>query len=43
MMLGLGGISAIAIWHPHYDSSLVEWNQAFGGVRSISLSPTATG
>ncbi len=27
----LGGISAIAISHPHYYSSMVEWSQAFGG------------
>ena len=28
----LGGISAIAISHPHYYSSMVEWSEAFGGV-----------
>ena len=28
----IGGISAIAISHPHYYSSVVEWSQAFGGV-----------
>jgi hypothetical protein len=28
----LGGISAIAISHPHYYSSMVEWSWAFGGV-----------
>lgn len=28
----LGGISAIAISHPHYYSSMVAWSQAFGGV-----------
>src|SRR5262249_1664556 len=28
----LGGISAIAISHPHYYSSMVEWSQAFDGV-----------
>ncbi len=28
----LGGISAIAISHPHYYSSMVEWSQAFGAV-----------
>ena len=27
----LGGISAIAISHPHYYSCMVEWSQAFGG------------
>ncbi len=26
----LGGIAAIAISHPHYYSSLVEWSEAFG-------------
>jgi hypothetical protein len=26
-----GGISAIAISHPHYYSSMVEWSRAFGG------------
>lgn len=28
----LGGIAAIAISHPHYYSSMVEWSRAFGGV-----------
>ncbi len=28
----LGGISAIAISHPHYYSANVEWSRAFGGV-----------
>ena len=28
----MGGISAIAISHPHYYSSMVEWSRAFGGV-----------
>jgi glyoxylase-like metal-dependent hydrolase (beta-lactamase superfamily II) len=28
----LGGISAIAISHPHFYSSMVEWSHAFGGV-----------
>src|SRR5436190_1953866 len=32
MVKGLGGISAIAISHPHYYSSMVEWSRAFGGV-----------
>jgi glyoxylase-like metal-dependent hydrolase (beta-lactamase superfamily II) len=27
----LGGISAIALSHPHYYSSMVEWSRAFGG------------
>jgi glyoxylase-like metal-dependent hydrolase (beta-lactamase superfamily II) len=28
----MGGITAIAISHPHYYSSMVEWSQAFGSV-----------
>ncbi|MFN8375064.1 MAG: MBL fold metallo-hydrolase [Anaerolineae bacterium] len=28
----LGGISAIALSHPHYYSTIVEWSHAFGGV-----------
>jgi glyoxylase-like metal-dependent hydrolase (beta-lactamase superfamily II) len=28
----LGGISAIAISHPHYYSSMVEWSERFGNV-----------
>ena len=28
----LGGISAVAISHPHYYTSMVEWSRAFGGV-----------
>jgi glyoxylase-like metal-dependent hydrolase (beta-lactamase superfamily II) len=28
---GQGGLSAIAISHPHYYSSMVEWSRAFGG------------
>jgi glyoxylase-like metal-dependent hydrolase (beta-lactamase superfamily II) len=28
----LGGLSAIAISHPHFFSSMVEWSQAFGGI-----------
>jgi hypothetical protein len=28
---GLGGIAAIAISHPHYYASMVEWSKAFGG------------
>lgn len=27
-----GGLSAIAISHPHYYTSMVEWSRAFGGV-----------
>jgi glyoxylase-like metal-dependent hydrolase (beta-lactamase superfamily II) len=28
----LGGISAIAVSHPHFYGSMVEWSEAFGGV-----------
>ena len=29
---GLGGLAAIAISHPHYYTTMVEWSRAFGGV-----------
>ncbi len=29
---GLGGLTGIAISHPHYYSTMVEWSRAFGGV-----------
>jgi hypothetical protein len=29
---GLGGVAAIAISHPHYYSTMVEWSHAFGGI-----------
>ncbi len=29
---GLGGLSAIAISHPHYYTTMVEWSRAFGNV-----------
>jgi hypothetical protein len=29
---GLGGIAAIAISHPHFYASCIEWSDAFGGV-----------
>jgi hypothetical protein len=32
LIRGLGGISAIAISHPHYYTSMVEWSQTFGGI-----------
>jgi hypothetical protein len=28
----LGGVAAIAISHPHFYSSMIEWSEAFGGV-----------
>lgn len=28
----LGGLTAIAISHPHFYSSMVEWSRAFGGI-----------
>ena len=30
---GLGGLIGIAISHPHYYSTMVEWSRALGGVR----------
>lgn len=32
LLQGLGGVSAIAISHPHYYTTMVEWSRAFGGV-----------
>jgi hypothetical protein len=32
MIKGTGGITAIAISHPHYYASMVEWSRAFGDV-----------
>ena len=32
MVKAFGGISAIAISHPHYYASMVEWSRAFGDV-----------
>lgn len=32
LVKALGGISAMAISHPHYYSCMVEWSHAFGGV-----------
>jgi len=29
---GLGGLKGIAISHPHYYSTMVEWSRAFGGI-----------
>lgn len=30
IVTALGGISAIALSHPHFQASMVEWSQAFG-------------
>jgi hypothetical protein len=32
LLNGLGGLSAIAISHPHYYTTMVEWSHAFGKV-----------
>jgi len=32
VLRGLGGIAAIAISHPHYYTTMMEWSRAFGGV-----------
>src|SRR5215207_5224051 len=32
LLNGLGGVSAVAISHPHYYTTMVEWSRAFGGV-----------
>ena len=31
LITALGGVSAIAISHPHYYSGMVDWSRAFGG------------
>ena len=32
LLEGLGGVQAIAISHPHYYTTMVEWSRALGGV-----------
>lgn len=32
ILKGLGGVAAIAISHPHYYTTMVEWSRALGGV-----------
>ena len=32
LLKGLGGVAAIAISHPHYYTTMVEWSRAFGDV-----------
>ena len=32
LLNGLGGVQAIAISHPHYYTTMVEWSRALGGV-----------
>jgi glyoxylase-like metal-dependent hydrolase (beta-lactamase superfamily II) len=32
LIKGLGGLKAIAISHPHYYTTMVEWSRAFGGI-----------
>ena len=32
LLQGLGGVMAIAISHPHYYTTMVEWSRALGGV-----------
>src|SRR3981189_3059337 len=32
LLNGMGGVSAIAISHPHYYTTMVEWSRALGGV-----------
>jgi glyoxylase-like metal-dependent hydrolase (beta-lactamase superfamily II) len=31
LLNGIGGVAAIAISHPHYYTTMVEWSRAFGG------------
>lgn len=32
LIKGIGGLNAIAISHPHYYTTMVEWSKAFGGI-----------
>jgi hypothetical protein len=32
LLMGIGGLAAIAISHPHYYTTMVDWSRAFGGV-----------
>ncbi|MGD9925056.1 MAG: MBL fold metallo-hydrolase [Pseudorhodoplanes sp.] len=32
IIIGLGGLTAIAISHPHYYTTMIEWSRAFGNV-----------
>jgi hypothetical protein len=32
LIKGVGGLKAIAISHPHYYTTMVEWSRAFGGI-----------
>lgn len=32
LIRALGGLSAIAISHPHYHTTMLEWSRAFGGI-----------
>ncbi|HEY6362002.1 MAG TPA: hypothetical protein VIX63_12895, partial [Vicinamibacterales bacterium] len=32
LLNGLGGVSAVAISHPHYYTTMIEWSRAFGNV-----------
>ncbi len=32
LIKGLGGLAAIAISHPHYYTTMLEWSRAFGGI-----------
>jgi hypothetical protein len=39
----LGGIQAIAISHPHFYDSMVEWSRAFDAPIYICTLPTGNG
>jgi hypothetical protein len=32
LIKGIGGLKAIAISHPHYYTTMLEWSRAFGGI-----------
>ena len=39
IITALGGLSAVAISHPHYYTTMVEWGRAFGCPRANPLPP----
>ena len=40
---GLGGVTAFAICHPHYYTTMVEWSRALGGVPITCTQPIVSG
>jgi hypothetical protein len=40
---GLGGVAHMAISHPHYYTTMVEWSRALGGCQSTCMRLIASG